>query len=270
MLFRFVLMVPVMLGAMPALAQPQAPVMASYRAVYDLALAAAANTRGVEAARGRIVLEFTGSACEGYALSFRQVTDLSGAEIGRKVSDLRSTTFEDGDSKTLRFKSETRQASGPGETVDGVAERSDGKVVVTLRKPKAGKLTLSADAAFPTQHLIELVQNARAGQRTYARKVYDGSDETKDAYDTFAVIGARKTGAAGLEPDVIKAGWETMPRWPVSISFFEPGETDKPAYIISYELFENGFGRALKLDYETFALNGTLTKMDVIETKPCK
>ena len=259
------------LGAIPvsALAQTQAPTMASYRAVYDLALDGASNGRGVDAARGRIVLEFTGSACEGYALSFRQVTELSGGEIGRRVSDLRSTTFEDGDAKTFRFKSETRPGSGATEIVDGVAERKNRQVLVTISKPKAGKLTLAADAAFPTQHLIELVESARAGQSTFTRKVYDGSDETKDAYDTFALIGTRKMGAMGLEEDLIKAGWDQVPRWPVSISFFPPGETDKPAYVISYELFENGFGRALKLDYDVFALNGTLTKLEPIATKPC-
>ena len=62
-----------------------------------------------------MVLEFTGNACEGYALNFRQVTELAGGEIGRKLSDMRSTTFEDGDGASFRFKTESRQASGPAE-----------------------------------------------------------------------------------------------------------------------------------------------------------
>lgn len=254
--------------AAPAMAE--APVMASYRAVYDLVLKAASGERGLENGRGRIVLEFTGNECEGYALSFRQVTDLSGGEIGRKISDMRSTTYEDGDGKTFRFKSETRQGPGQGETTDGVAERTGGKVAVTLRKPKAGKLTLSGDVAFPTQHLKELVVEARAGNRTYNRRVYDGSDDSNEAYDTFALIGAQKKDNAVLEADIVKAGWEKLARWPVSISFFESGEADKPAYVVSYELFDNGFGRALKIDYGTFAFKGTLTKLELIASKPCK
>lgn len=246
----------------------QAPVMASYRAVYDLSLANASGARGVETARGRIALEFTGSACEGYALNFRQVTDLSGGDIGRKVSDMRSTTFEDGEGKTFRFKTETRDGQQPSEATDGVAERSDRKITVSLKKPKPAKLTFD-DAAFPTQHLRELVQSARAGMRTYARRVYDGSDDSKEAYDTFAVIGAERRGGDTLEADVVKAGWDKVARWPVSISFFEPGKNDNPAYIISYELFDNGFGRALKLDYGTFAFDGKLAKLELIETKSC-
>lgn len=248
----------------------QPPVMASYRAVYELSLANGSGERGVESARGRIVMEFMGTPCEGYTLSLRQVTDIAGGDIGRKVSDMRSTTYEDGEGKSFRFKTETRMGSGPNETVDGSAERTGSKVTVSLRKPKTEKITLEGDVAFPTQHMKELVEQARAGNRTFARKVYDGSDDSKDAYDTFAVIGAEKKGGIALEPDVLKAGWEKMPRWPVSISFFEAGETDKPAYIISYELFENGFGRALKLDYGSFGFDGKLSKLEMIETKACK
>lgn len=264
------LLLPVTLLALAAPAAAQAPVMASYRAVYDLTLSGNASTSGVENGRGRIVLEFTGNACEGYALNFRQVTDLSGGEIGRKVSDMRSTTFEDGEGGSFRFKTESRQASGPAEATDGVAERSKDRITVTLKKPKAGKVNLSLDTAFPTQHLRELVEQARAGTGTYARRVYDGSDESKEAYDTFAVIGSKKTGTDGLEADIVKAGWDKMARWPVSISFFEPGKTDEPAYIVSYELFDNGFGRALKLDYGAFAFLGALTKLEPIDAKPCK
>ncbi|MBU3732219.1 MAG: DUF1849 family protein [Beijerinckiaceae bacterium] len=251
-------------------AAAQAPVMASYRAVYDLALAPNAGGSGIESGRGRIVLEFTGSACEGYALNFRQVTELSGGEIGRKLSDTRSTTFEDGDAGSFRFKSESRQGPGPAEATDGVAERGKENILVTMKKPKASKVNIPLDTAFPTQHLRELVEKARAGTGTFARRVYDGSDESKIAYDTFAVIGAKKSGTDGLEPDIVKAGWAQVPRWPVSISFFEPGKTDEPAYIVSYEMFDNGFGRAIKLDYGTFAFLGTLTKLEPIESKPCK
>lgn len=266
---RLLLLAMVSLPALGAVAAEPQP-MASYRAVYDLTLAGASEARGLEAARGRIVLEFTGNECEGYALSFRQVTDLSGGEIGRRVSDMRSTSFEDGEGKTLRFRSETRQGNRVAEETDGTAERSGTDVKVTLRKPKASQLNLKGNPAFPTQHLKELVREARKGTRTYNRAVYDGSDESQEAFDTFAVIGPAKKSPDGLEPDLVKAGWANLTRWPVSISYFEPGETDRPSYIVSYELFENGFGRALKLDYANFAFTGALTKLEPIATKPCK
>jgi EipB-like len=243
--------------------------LASYRAVYDLTLAGTSTAPGLDAARGRIVLEFSGNECEGYALSFRQVMDLTGGEAGRRVSDLRTTSFEEGAGKSLRFRSETRQGNRLVEETDGTAERSQDQVKVTLRKPKASQLTLKGNPAFPTQHLKELISEARKGSRTYNRSIYDGSDDSQDALDTFALIGAQRQGADGLEADLVKAGWADQKRWPVSISYFEPGETDEPSYKISYELFENGFGRALKLEYSSFAFIGTLTKLDPIATKPC-
>ena len=266
---RFLFLAMVSLPALSALAAEPQP-MASYRAVYDLALSGASETRGLDAARGRIVLEFTGNECEGYALSFRQVADLSGGDNARVVSDIRSTTFEDGDGKTLRFRSETRQGNRVVEETDGTAERSGAELKVNLRKPKTSELNVKGNPAFPTQHLKELVREARKGSRTYNRSVYDGSNDSQEAFDTFAVIGAGKQSAEGLEQDLVKAGWGNLMRWPVSISYFEAGETDQPSYIVSYELFENGFGRALKIDYTNFSFSGALTKLEPITTKPCK
>ena len=54
--------------------------LASHRAVYDLKLAQARGKRPVEAVRGRILYDFSGSACEGYALQFRQVSEIDSGE----------------------------------------------------------------------------------------------------------------------------------------------------------------------------------------------
>ena len=50
--------------------------LASHRAVYDLKLASTRGKRAMNAVRGRILYDFSGSACEGYALQFRQVSEL--------------------------------------------------------------------------------------------------------------------------------------------------------------------------------------------------
>src|SRR4051812_7628341 len=81
-------------------------VLAPHRAVYDLVLDGAKPSGNIETARGRIAYEFTGDACEGYALSFRQVTQL-GTEAGPRVIDARTTSFEAGDGASYRFKNES-------------------------------------------------------------------------------------------------------------------------------------------------------------------
>ena len=57
-------------------------------------------------ARGRILYDFSGSVCDGYALQFRQVSELDNGEGKVTLSDLRSTTWEEGAAKKFVFKSQ--------------------------------------------------------------------------------------------------------------------------------------------------------------------
>ena len=66
-----------------SLAQAQSLVslpLAAHRAIYDLSLLKSTGDSAPASARGRIVFEFTGSACEGYAASFRQLTEVQSQE----------------------------------------------------------------------------------------------------------------------------------------------------------------------------------------------
>ena len=80
-----------------------APVMAAHRAIYDLSLDADPSRPLVETARGRIVFEFSGSACEGYTQNFRQVAELAGSEFGQRVIDSRALSFEEADGKVMHY-----------------------------------------------------------------------------------------------------------------------------------------------------------------------
>ncbi len=65
-----------------------------------------------------------------------------------------------------------------------------------------------------------------------------------------------------------------MPRWPVTISYFEKKKTEDngeqtPAYAIGFELYENGISRALTLDYNDFIVTGKLSSLEIKDTKPC-
>jgi hypothetical protein len=259
--------------ANPAKAPGDPIVMAGHRAVYDLTLKDSGDRKGLEAARGRIVYEFSGSACEGYALNFRQVTELSGGEIGTRLSDIRSTTFEDGDGSQLTFKTDSRYTPGRTETSDGSAQHKSGKTVVKLKKPAPGTAEIDGEVYFPTAHMRRLVEAARAGETTVTAKVYDGSEKARQAYDTFAVIG-RPVDLASHSDDLLKkVGWEKLQRWPVTVSYFEEGgqaEQQQPLYTIGFQLLENGVSRNLRLDYGDFVLVGDLKTLDVLPAADCK
>src|SRR5215813_12563269 len=112
-----------------------ATVLAPHLAIYDLKLVKSQGKRPVEAVRGRILYDFSGSPCEGYALNFRQVSELDSGAGKVATSDLRATTWEDAKARKFRFNSEN-QFDQRTEKVDGQAERKTAAVSVNLSKPK--------------------------------------------------------------------------------------------------------------------------------------
>src|SRR5207247_7403714 len=83
----------------------------------------------------RILYNFSGSACEGYSSDFRQVSELDSGEGKNTLSDLRSTSWEDGAGKSYRFKIDTRMNDAEPGVVDGIAERTGDHVTVKLKLP---------------------------------------------------------------------------------------------------------------------------------------
>src|SRR6187401_24894 len=127
----------------PGAATAQGPAgsvkFAPHVAIYDLKLTSSRGKRLLEGARGRIVYDFSGSACEGYALQFRQVTELDNGEGKVSLSDLRTTTWEQGDGKSFRFKSQNYMDQQQIGEVDGSADREKAGVAVKLSKPEDKK-----------------------------------------------------------------------------------------------------------------------------------
>lgn len=247
--------------------------LAPHQAVYDLSLLSSSGSKGVEGARGRIVVNFTGDACEGYAMNFRQVTILTGAESGERTLDLRSATFEDADARHFQFKSELRNGAALAESVDGRAERAKNGLEVRLTKPKRDRAELQASkVVFPSEHAKKVIEAARRGETTYAVPVFDGSDGGTKVYDTFAVIGRRvAAGQAGpVEAAAKNDPLAGLDRWPVSISYYAPGQGERtPTYTIAFDLYDNGVSRNLRIDYGDFALKGEMSNLEMLPPSDC-
>ena len=253
-------------------AAAQSVPLAAHRAFYELVLDPNKPGMKVDGARGRIVYEVTGSACTGWAITLRQVTELDSGEGKRTVSDLRSITWEDGDAKSYRFKTQNYLDQQIREEVDGTLDRAgmDG-LAVRLSKPKSERLTLQGKILLPTEHIRKLLIAAAAGERTLEAKVFDGSPDGKRIYDTLTVIGAAVAGDKDLEEASRRPELGSLKRFPVTISYFEPGTGERtPTYVLGFELYENGVSRALRLDYGTFAMRGELKTIEFLTSAPCK
>ncbi len=260
------------LASAPVVAQPQSTgrvVLTPHRAVYDLVLDNGKAAKNVESARGRIAFDFTGDACEGYALSFRQVTQLQTGESGPRVIDARTTSFEAGDGASYRFRTESSAAGAPTETVDGTASKAGEGYEVKLNAPKAETHREPVGALFPNAQMKAVIQAAREGKSTLNVRLYDGANGGKDVYETLSVIGKRIE-AKPDEAPLLRPEFEKLARWPVTMSYFKVGSGEStPSYTISFELYENGVTGAVRLDYGSFALRGTLTRLDLLPQAEC-
>lgn len=264
----------------PAAAAPPADkvLLAPHRAIYDLRLAKTHGSRGLEAVRGRILYDFSGNACDGYQLQFRQVSELDSGEGKTALSDLRSTTWEAGNADAFRFNSENLVDDKRKDFVDGHAERMAKTVSVNLSKPKTKNFNVPEAAVFPTEHMRRIITAARAGQRVLDFPVYDGSESGEKVYNTLTVIGA-PIGPGAKPPDDAAAKvpeLAKLTRWPVTISYFEQETSAQqqkgeqtPVYTISFELYENGVSRALILDYSDFSIKGDMTSLEMKKPTPC-
>ncbi|MFN3670318.1 MAG: cell envelope integrity EipB family protein [Bosea sp. (in: a-proteobacteria)] len=259
-------------ACVPAFAQPQAAgrvVLTPHRAVYDLVLDPSEPSKNIDSAKGRIAFDFTGDACEGYALSFRQVTQLDSSEIGSRTIDARTTSFEAGDGSSYRFKTESTSGAGAPEIIDGTAQKQGAGYEVSLRAPTKDLHREAVDALFPNAQMKAVIEAARAGRNTLNVRLYDGANNGKEVYETLSVIGKRIEGKP-TETALQRPEFEKLARWPVKISYFKVGSGEStPAYTIAFELYENGITGAVRLNYGSFALRGTLTRLDLLPQTDC-
>jgi hypothetical protein len=257
-----------------AVAQNETIVLVPHRAVYDLKLAQTRGRRAMQAVRGRILYDFSGSSCEGYALRFRQLSELDSGEGKAVMSDLRATTWEEGKAKSLKFNSQSYLNDQLRESVDGYAQRGQDSLDVRLTKPGTRAFDLASNLVFPTEHVRRIITAAREGKTLLEASVYDGSETGEKVYDTLAVIGKaippnekKPTDAAAKQ-----AALSNLTRWPVTVSYFERSDKhgdQSPIYVVGFELYENGISRALTLDYGDFVLSGEMTSLEIQKAKPC-
>src|SRR5215475_2243135 len=160
-----------------------------HQALYDLSLVKSRGSNSVNSARGRILYDFSGSACEGYTSEFRQVSELEIGEGKMMLSDLRSSSWEDADGKSYRFKIDSRTNDNDPSPVDGVAERTGDHITVKLKQPEAKTFTLDGSTVFPTEQIRRIIAAAKEGKSLLELSVYDGSDNGQKVYNTLSVIG---------------------------------------------------------------------------------
>ena len=250
--------------------------LAPHRAVYEVTLAQARSGASVAELTGRMVYELTGSPCEGYNQSMRFVTRMTNQEGEASLSDLRSSSWEDGAGQRLRFETSHYRDQQLAEQTAGQATRgpATGEVKVELTKPTKQQISLTPRVLFPVQHSIKMLEAARAGHRVFAADLYDGSEKGDKLYTTTAFIGRRLApGSSQITPRVKNAEkLDALAAWPVSLSYYEVGNDRGdalPAYELAFVVFENGVSHRIFIDYGEFSVRGQLKELVFFDPGKC-
>ncbi len=258
-------------GATPVSAgMESAGLLVPHRAVYDLQLSDASERSGIDGMNGRMVYEFTGSACTGFTTNFRFVTRINtGAES--RLTDQQTTTFEDINKDEFRFETKSFTDEQLDKEVSGSASEADAKVIVEIERPDPREVELVA-SAFPTEHMIEVIKNARAGKRFFETRIFDGSENGDQSMITNTVIGPQETPEKAGAGDAENAGkFASAAYWPVTIAYFSEGTAGDatPVYSMSFKLYDNGITRDITMDYGDFVLTGSLAGLEILDKPVC-
>ncbi|MDK1376653.1 MULTISPECIES: cell envelope integrity EipB family protein [unclassified Sinorhizobium] len=247
-----------------------AGVLAPHRAVYDLELKDASDRSGISSMYGRMVYEFNGSACEGYTVSFRFMTQVdTGEEV--RLTDQQTTTYEDMRNRNFRFLTRSFTDEKLDKEVRGSAHEDKTGVKVELTAPDKREVAL-AESRFPTEHMLEVIDRAKKGDAFFESRIFDGSDTGDKTLITSTFVGKPRKPRPD-DADAGKAGKLAAENyWPVTISYFNDDRSGdaQPIYSMSFKLYENGVTRDLTMDYGDFVLTGKLANLEVFNAEDCK
>ncbi len=246
--------------------------LASHRAVYDISLKSAEERSGISGARGRMVIEFAGSQCEGWTVNFRMINQFYLGGGKQRVLDSRSSMWESGENDQMRYVQSQFVDNALQEEKELraklSADGSGGNGAIT--KPQAEAFKLPKDVVFPVNHQLRLVKAASAGEVRDESLLYDGSDGANPAI-AITFIGSKKPPAATGKTSSELEGIQKLNGWPVSISYYKQNqeEQETPEYQINMLLYENGVSGDMVLNYGDFSLDAKLADLKILEAHKC-
>lgn len=258
----------VVLAAGAAAAPAGAQAIASHRAAYTLSLGSAKSS-GISGLRGAMTIDWQ-EVCGGWTISQRmrfQIFDEDGESIDNDIS---FSSWEASDGLAYRFTMRAMRNGEVSEELRGRAELAGkgkgGKAVFTM--PEEETIELSPGTIFPTEHTVEVIRRAQAGETMVSRQVFDGA--TLDgALEISALITSRHPPMKPANP-AIDAALVGRPSWNVRMAFFKNDEqAPEPEYETSLRLLDNGVGLDFLFDYRDFSIQATLAQLEPLPKPKC-
>lgn len=235
-------------------------------AAYRLSLAAGQKSGSpLIEVRGGLVIEWR-LACDGW-LSRQRLAFVGMLEEGGNLShDVRFSSWEALDGTRMRYSYRSYSDDQLQDDFRGEAwlKAADGGVA-TFTSPEAEEIQLPPGTVFPTAHIQEVLERARAGERFVSHQVFDGA-----GFDALTQITSVIGQPRMLEP---LAGQDGDPgrAWPISMAYYGvDASSDTPKFEATFLLGENGILRDVALlDYGDFQLDATLEKVELLDRPDC-
>ena len=253
----------------------QAATLSSHRAIYDLSTSRLDSGSGYSSVEGRLAYELTGTACDGWAVTYRIANRYVQPEKGTQLLDTQLTTWESGDGLEMNL-SQKQFVQGNLDSEERLKvkrPKSSDEATGEMTMPKPLNFTVPPEALFPSTHQVHLLDSAKKGVTHDVSVIFDGSDGAK-TYKAISFIGKMRAPGT-FAPD--NANNETTPlkglqSWPITISYYPTDDqsVEKPVYQASFNMYENGVSTDLILDYGTYALKGKLAKLDMLKNDACE
>jgi hypothetical protein len=256
------------LAAVPVLPARAGVEVAPHRAIYQMALVSARNGSSVTDVRGKMQFEWA-DACDGWTIEQRFQLRFQYAEGDQVDMNTNYVTWEAKDGHSYRFNVRKLVNGELDEEIrgDATTPRDGGQGVARYFKPDEQELKLPPGTIFPTAHTLTLIQRANAGEKVFARTVFDGSDK-EGTTEINAVVGSRG-GDTVSGPD-LDAALLKGPSWPVHLAFFPINSNNAaPEYEMSLRLLENGVAEKMLIDYGDFAVQAVLQQLEALPAPHC-
>lgn len=265
---RWLLAIPVVLAALavPTLEVTAATQLASHRAVYTMSLGAARSGSNTVDARGVMYLEWA-EACDGWTVSQRVKLTLYAMQGGEIDTDSNYSSWESKDGNSYRFTVRNLRNGKVSDEFRGDArlDGPDRSGKATFSTPSGLSFNLPKGSMFPTEHMVNLIAAAQAGERRLSRVMFDGA--SKDGpLEVNAIIGAQAAASQTAAEELTR-----RISWPVRMAFF-PLQSQKaePEYEVAVRLHDNGVADHFLLDYGDFTVTAELEKMESLPKPKCE
>jgi hypothetical protein len=250
----------------PALAGVE---FASHLAVYDIRLKKADPASGIADVTGRLVVELSGSDCQGWSVGFRMVSRFLNSEgDDPRLIDLQSTSWESDNGREMHY-TQREFLNNTLNAESKLTANHTGKVVAVAVETLDQQVELPGEIVFPMTHQRRIIEAAKRGENMDRSVIYDGAEPDK-YYTAVTFIGPELK----AEPVAAMAGaLSGLRSWRVSISYFdkaaETNGEDVPSHQISMRMFENGVSSDLVMDYGDLQLEGALSEFELLKNASC-